>query len=141
MKADNYNFVQLSKGYMNHFRGLISKHPLAAEILIFFMEKMGRTTNAVVCSYQLLQEVTGYSRPSVARAVRILKKDNWIDTVKVGNATAYCVNEKVAWQAGRDERQYAIFSATVVATSTEQESNFREKSKEKLTYIPFVEKE
>ncbi len=102
---------------------------------------MGRTTNAVVCSYQLLQEVTGYSRPSVARAVRILKKDNWIDTVKVGNATAYCVNEKVAWQAGRDERQYAIFSATVVATSTEQESNFREKSKEKLTYIPFVEKE
>ena len=122
-------------------RGLISKQPLAAEILMFFMEKMGRTTNAVVCSYKSLQEITGYSRPTVARAIRVLKEDNWIDTVKVGNATAYCVNEKVAWQASKNERKYAIFSATVVASETEQDDGFIEKSKEKLTFIPFFEKE
>ena len=138
---DNYNFIQLSKGYMKAYRGLIFQQPLAAEILMFLMEKMGRTSNAVVCSYKSLQELTGYSRPSVARAIKILKDDNWIDTVKVGNATAYCVNERVAWQASRNERKYAIFSATVVASSSEQPSDFMDKSKEKIRHIPFFENE
>ena len=49
---------------------------------------MGRTTNAVVCSYTTLCEVTGVSRPTVGRAIKLLKEDNWIDTVKISNANA-----------------------------------------------------
>ena len=50
--------------------------------------------------------------------------------------TAY--NERVFWQAGRNLRQYAVFSATVIAAASEQDSDFHEKAKHKLTYIPVI---
>ncbi|ECD9411948.1 plasmid replication initiation protein [Salmonella enterica subsp. enterica] len=139
-QADNANFVQLSRAYLHSWRGLIRKNPLATEILMFFIEKMGRTTNAVVCSYKTLTELTGYSRTSVANAIKALKDDNWIDTVKIGNATAYCVNERVAWQAKKNQRKYALFSATVVASESEQDSDFHKKINGNLKHIPFVDK-
>lgn len=138
--ANNHNFVQVSRAYLKAWRGLIRKNGLAAEILFYLVERMGRTTNAVVCSYTILTEVTGYSRRSVATAIKVLKDDNWIQVVKIGNASAYCVNERVIWQAGKNQRKYAIFSATVVASEAEQDSDFHLKAQEKLTYVPFVER-
>ncbi len=137
--TDNYNFVQVSRSYLREMRGLARKSPVAHEILYYLVEHMGRTTNAVVCSRNVLAEVTGCSIATVGRAIRVLKDDNWIDTVKIGNASAYCVNERAFWQAGRNQRQYAIFSATVIAAASEQDSDFREKAKQKLTYIPVIE--
>jgi len=131
--------VQLSRGYLKEMRGLARKSPVAHEILYYLVEHMGRTTNAVVCSRNVLAEVTGCSIATVGRAIRVLKDDNWIDTVKIGNASAYCVNERAFWQAGRNQRQYAVFSATVIAAASEQDSDFREKAKQKLTYIPIIE--
>jgi hypothetical protein len=136
---DNYNFVQINREYLRNMRELTAKSPLAMTILFYLTEHMGRTTNAVVCSYRTLGEVTGLSRTSVAKAIKILKQDNWIDAIKIGNATAYCINERVAWQAGRNERQYAKFSATVIASAEEQEVGFLEKAKHKLTYVPVIE--
>lgn len=138
-KQENFNFVQLSRGYLQQMRKLARKSPIAHEILYYLVEHMGRTTNAVVCSYTTLCEVTGVSRPTVGRAIKLLKDDNWIDTVKIGNSSAYCVNEKVFWQAGRNQRKYAIFSATVIASASEQENDYAEKAKHKLTYIPIIE--
>lgn len=136
---ENYNFVQVSRSYLKQWRQLTSKNSLASEILMYLVEHMGRTSNAVICSYATLIEITGYSRTSIAKAIKLLKDDNWIDTIKVGSATAYGVNERVFWQAGRNQRKYAYFSATVVASESEQASDFREKSKEKLKYIPFID--
>ncbi len=79
---DNYNFIQLSREYLKEMRALVRKNALAHEVLYFFVEHMGRTTNAVICSYKVLQELTGKSRPSVARAIRVLREDNWIETIK-----------------------------------------------------------
>lgn len=138
VKNDNYNFVQVSRGYIAQMRKLARKSPIANDILFYLVEHMGRTTNAVVCSYRTLQEATGVSRTSVANAVKLLKNENWIDAVKIGNATAYCVNERVFWQAGRNHRQYAIFSATVIASASEQDSDYHEKAKTKLTHVPFL---
>ena len=76
------------------------------------------------------------SRPAVGRAIKLLKDDQWIDTVKIGNANAYCVNERVFWQAGRNQRKYAIFSATVIASATDQESDFQEKSQTETDLYP-----
>lgn len=135
---DNYNFVQVSRGYLKEMRKLARKSPLGHEILYYLVEHMGKTTNAVVCSYKTICETTEASRASVGRAIKILKDDNWIETVKIGNATAYCVNERAFWQAGRNQRRYAIFSATVIASESEQESNFREKAKQELTYVPII---
>lgn len=94
---------------------------------------MGKFNNSVICSYQTLTEVTGYSRPTVARAIKHLKEHKWIDTVKVGSATAYCVNAQVAWRCANNQRHYAIFTSTVVASSSEN-SDFN--SDKKLRNIP-----
>jgi predicted transcriptional regulator len=136
---DNSNFVQLSRGYMSQMRVLSRKSPVAMQIFLYLVEHMGRTTNAVVCSYRVLSEVTNLSRTSVAKAIKILKEENWIDAVKIGNATAYAINERVVWQAGRNERKYAIFSATIIASESEQDSNYHELAKTKLTHIPIIE--
>lgn len=136
---ENFNFVQVSRSYLKQWRQLTSKNALSSEILMYLVEHMGRTSNAVICSYATLIEITGYSRTSVAKAIKLLKTENWIDTIKVGSATAYGVNERVFWQAGRNQRKYAIFSATVVASQSEQASDFREKAKEDLKHIPFID--
>jgi len=135
----NYNFVQLQKSYLKNWRILASKNPVAVQILFFLIENMGRTSNAVICSYQVLEEMTDTSRSTVSRAIRILKDENWIQAVKVGSANAYAINEKVAWQAARNQRKYAIFSATVVASESEQDSKFAEKAKEALKHIPVID--
>ena len=140
-ESHNYDFVQISRGYLKQMRSLARKSPLAHEILYYLVEHMGRTTNAVVVSYQTLCEVTGVSRPTVGRAIKLLKDENWIDAVKVGSATAYCVNARAFWQAARNQKKYAIFSATVIASESEQDSSYPSKAKEKLTYIPVLEHE
>ncbi|MCW4447485.1 helix-turn-helix domain-containing protein [Vibrio splendidus] len=137
---DNYNFVQVQKGHMKQWRELIKKQPLSAEIMFYFMEVMGKNTNAVVCSYKTLQEITGYSRPSVGRAIKNLKDMNWIDSVKIGSATAYAVNERIVWQSGKNQRRYAMFSATVIASETEQGSDFNPDNDTKIKHVPFVER-
>lgn len=108
---------------------------------MYLVEHMGRTTNAIVCSYTTLTEVTGVSRASVARAIKILKDNNWIEAIKIGNATAYGINARAFWQAARNQKKYAIFQATVIASSSEQDSNFCEKAKQPLRYIPFIGKD
>jgi len=136
---DNYNFVQLSRTYLKEMRELARKNPLAHEILYYLVEHMGRTTNAVVVSYKTLQEVTSTSRSTVGRAIKLLKDDSWVDSVKIGSATAYAVNARVFWQAGRNQKEYAIFSATVVASASEQDSDFREKANHKLKHVPIIQ--
>jgi len=138
-KNQNYNFVQVSLGYMKQMRHLARKSPLAHEILYYLVEHMGRTTNAVVVSYFTLCEVMEVSRPTIGRAIKVLKDDNWIDAVKIGNTTAYCVNARVFWQAARNQKKYAIFQATIIASESEQNSSYPKKAKEKLTYIPILE--
>jgi len=136
----NFNFVQLSRDSLAQMRQLARKSPLAHEILYLLVEHMGRMTNAVVCSYATLQELTGVSRATVGRAIKLLKDDNWIDTVKIGNANAYAVNARVFWSAGRNQKRYAIFSATVIASASEQGVGFREKSQEKLRFVPVLDR-
>ncbi|MDF4840143.1 plasmid replication initiation protein, partial [Vibrio parahaemolyticus] len=106
---DNYNFVQVQKGHMKQWRELIQKQPLSAEIMFYFMEVMGKNTNAVVCSYKTLQEVTGYSRPSVGRAIKTPKEQTWIESAKIGSAKEYDVNQTIRTTHGKNERKYALF--------------------------------
>ena len=138
----NRNFVQLSRQYLKDWRQLIRVSPLAAEILMFLVEKATTTNNgaqAVVCSYAVLQEVTGYKRSSVASAIKLLKDNKWIQAIKVGTTHAYAINEKVAWRGAANGRQYAIFSATVISAASEQEKGMIEDTT-KLKRIPVVRK-
>jgi len=135
----NFRFVQLSTDHLNAWGDLCIEKPLAAKLLFFLVERMGTKNNAVICSYQTLQESLQVSRTTVANAVKHLKQNNWIAAIKVGSATAYCVNERVAWRSSRNLRKYAMFSATVIASESEQDKDFFNNYKEELKVVPFVE--
>lgn len=134
----NFDFVQVSRSYLREWRSLTRKNPVASEILMFLVENMGKSNAAVVCSYHTLQEVTGLSRSTVSRAIATLKKDNWIEAVKIGSATAYAVNARVFWRAGRNQKKYAIFQASVIAAETEQPEAIHTEREQPLRHIPFV---
>ena len=92
-----------------------------------------------LCSYTTLCEITGVSRPTVGRAIKLLKDDQWIDTVKIGNANAYCVNERVFWQAGRNQKKIRDLLSNSYRICHRSGERFPEKAKQKLTYIPIIE--
>lgn len=116
----NVNFVQWDRRSMAAFRQLTSKNALAAEMLIWMAEKMGRD-NALVCSYETLMAITGKSRPTVARAIRVLKDDNWVQAIRIGSATAWVINSAVFWTASAHGKQFSQFHATVIASRDEQD--------------------
>jgi hypothetical protein len=140
-QSENRNFVQLGRQYLTDWRRLIRKKPLAAELLMFLIDKTTSQvggTNAVVCSYAVFQEITGFGRSSVASALKVLREDNWIQIIKIGTTHAYAVNEKVAWRGAANGREYAIFSATVIGAKSEQDAGVVEDTT-KLKRIPILQ--
>jgi len=131
----NLNFVQFDRRVMRAHRELIRKSPLAAEILSFLTESMDRT-NCLVCSYKVLQEITGYSRPAVARAIKVLKDDLWIQAIKIGNANAYLVNSAAFWTTSATGKSYSQFHATIIAAASEQEQTVQQLHNVKLKRVP-----
>ena len=55
-ETKNFNFVQLSELLTPNAK-ISSQSPIAHEILYYLVRHMGRTTNAVVCSYTTLCEI------------------------------------------------------------------------------------
>jgi putative lipoic acid-binding regulatory protein len=131
----NVNFTQFSNAYLPAWRALIRKNPIAAEILMFLIEHMGKQHNVVMLSQATMMELTGRSRSTISRAIKTLREDNWIDVVQIGKASAYAVNERIAWRTHANQRKYAYFSASIVATSTDQV----EIKKSKLKHIPVID--
>jgi hypothetical protein len=43
------------------------------------------------------------------------------------------------WQTSNKQKKYAFFPATVVASASEQENGFLEKSQQKIRHIPLIE--
>lgn len=115
----NIDFVQISPETFSNFSELTKKNPISAQILFFLIQNMAVHNNAVSVSYTALQEILGYSRPTLTKAIKILENDRYIEVIKQGTSNVYVINEKVAWRKARNQRQYALFSATVVATSSE----------------------
>ena len=115
----NIDFVQISPETFSNFSELTKKNPISAQILFFLIQNMAAHNNAVSVSYTALQEILGYSRPILTKAIKTLENDRYIEVIKQGTSNVYVINEKVAWRKARNQRQYALFSATVVATSSE----------------------
>lgn len=115
----NHGFVQVEKRNFRELRGLIDRSPVAAKLLLIIGEKMNRQ-NALLCSFNTLKEITGLSRSTLSVAVALLKKECWLEVVKIGTANAYIVNSRVFWQS-YGNMKHATFNATIVASSTEQD--------------------
>jgi len=122
-KGQNHgNWVQTEREAHEAWAKLIRKSPKAAELMHLITARIG-DHNAVVMSIPTIMSLMGASRPTVIRAVNLLREDLWIQTVQIGGsgtANAYVVNDKVAWTGARDGIKFSLFSASVIVSSSDQ---------------------
>ena len=135
----NMDFVQVSRADMRAIAELGAKNSIALKLLMTFAQTMDRQ-NAVMISFKAMEEIMGKSRPTLDRAIRLLKEDNWLQVVKVGTANAYVLNSAVFWTDSNDKRSMTNFTARIVTTLNEQDMDLRKnrnvRSKRTPTIVP-----
>lgn len=119
-KSPFKNFVQVNKDAYKAEDWLMAKSPIAYRIFKFLINNMDNY-NAVICSYQVLQESFGVSQVTVARAIKLLKDKKYIDVYKSGTSNVYTVNKTIVWNSWGTNYDFAKFGANIVLTATDQE--------------------
>jgi hypothetical protein len=134
--AINAHFVQVSKQYIDEITELARRAPAAHKTLWSLIKQMDKQ-NAVMISQESLVKVTGYSKPTVQRALATLKAEKWLAILKVGTANVYKVNSTVVWQSRANEK-WASFSAQVIVNFEEQDEETKN-GDGKTRHIPMVD--
>lgn len=138
--AVNSGFVQVSRKYLDELDELAFRSPAARKLLTTLIKAMDRQ-NAVMISQASLVALTGLSEPTVKRAVALLRKQKWVEVLKVGTSNVYRVNSAVVWQA-RADGKWASFSAEVVVNFREQDKATQEEAEDpqrvQLRNIPMI---
>ncbi len=118
-------WVQTERKAHEAWADLIQKHSVAASLMHRLVSQMDRR-GAVIISQKTLAEMMGLHRNTIGRAIKVLERDNWIETVRLGAETggvkAYLVNRRVAWADKRENQRFAAFDARVVVSAAEQPS-------------------
>ena len=135
----NHNFVQLYRDQLLQLRKLTHKNKTALSVLLLLVEKMNKQ-NALIISQNTMMKILGKSRQTISKSINVLKKEKFIDIVKVGSANAYIINANVFWQNSQLMKdKTAIFTATVFAVGEEQEKKYFENWKGvKLKSLPIL---
>lgn len=118
----NPRFVQLTEKKMPDLRKHLRANPLAVEIFLFLSQHMGRD-NILLCSQKLLVEEMGKSLPTVWRAIKYLKDNNLVETVKFGGQHGYALNGEYVWKTFNQPGRYAVFeNAKALASKSENKA-------------------
>lgn len=137
----NHDFIQVQKRNLKEFRRLIKENPTAAQLMFLFAEKMNRQ-NALMCSFKTLEDITGLSRSTLSKAIGLLKKEQWIEVIKIGTANAYLINHQIFWQDTADKKDSNFtFGATIIASRSEQDAEMRSENWKgvSLRHFPFLQ--
>ena len=110
---------------------LMKKSPTAYCVMDFLASNMDNY-NAVICSYKVMQERFGYSRATIAEAIKLLKEHKYIAVVKTGGASIYMLNKHLYWNSWGTNYAYAEFDAKVIISASEQDKLTQEKVKLEL---------
>lgn len=105
---------------------LVAKSPSAYRIFKFLVANMDKY-NALICSYRVLQEKFGYSRATIAEAIKLLREHKYIQVVRTGGANVYIINKTLYWNSWGTNYLYAEFGAKVIISASEQDKIFQEK--------------
>ena len=123
-KSPYDSWIQLNKDAYKAEDWLMAKSPIAYRIFKFLMNNMDGY-NAVVCSHQVLQEYFDVSKPTITRAVKLLKERNYVDVHKSGTSNVYTVNKQIAWNSWGNHFKYAKFGANIIIAESEQETKLK----------------
>jgi len=138
--AVNRGFVQVSRKYLDDLDALAFQSPSARKLLTSLVKAMNRQ-NAVMVSQESLVKLTGLSKPTIKRALALLREQQWVEVLKVGTSNVYRVNSSVFWTARADGR-WASFSAEVLVNFDEQDEITKAQAQlaaPKLRHIPMLE--
>jgi len=114
----NRNFVQLYRDNMPEIRWLMSKNGTAAGILFFILEHMDGK-NALACSYAVFEDYFEVSKPTVTRALKLLRDNGFIGVLKMGTSNVYVVNTDIAWTSWNNQKEYAFFEGNILVSKKE----------------------
>lgn len=114
----NRNFVQFYRNHITEFRYLMELNPVSAKLFLFIMEYMDNL-NALVCSYSIFEDSLGISKPTVTRAIKILKDNGFLSVLKVGTSNVYILNQKVVWSSWENQKKYCQFEGKVLVAHSE----------------------
>lgn len=131
------NWLQLNKDYYKAEDWLMAKSPIAYRIFKFLINNMDGY-NSVICSYAVLQEYFSVSKPTITRAIKLLKEKNYIYIYKSGTSNVYCVNKNIAWSSWGSNFKYAKFGANIILSENEQEQQAKIKG-EKIKQVSIKE--
>lgn len=121
------SFAMITDEALAELDTLIKDHPQAARFLTKLIRYLPTgSAGVVVMSRQTACELMECSLSSIARSINTLKSGGWIQTVRVSGAYAFAINARVAWRGNRTGIEHAVFYATVVASSSEQDPGFDE---------------
>lgn len=118
------SFVQLNKEAYKAEDWLMAKSPIAYRIFKFLINNMDEY-NAVVCSYQVLQETFGVSQVTVARSVKLLKEKGYVYVFKSGTSNVYAMNDKIVWSSWGTNYKHSKFPANIILSISEQEQSIQ----------------
>ncbi|NFE13777.1 replication protein [Clostridium botulinum] len=119
----NSNFVMIYRDHMPEMRWLMKKSGIASGILNFIIEHMD-SKNALMCSQQVFIDYFEISRPTVARAIKLLYDNGFIDILKSGTSNVYIVNKEVAWTSWNNQKEYCQFNGNILISKAENKDYF-----------------
>lgn len=126
------DFIQLNNGHQKELRALAKENVNSFLILSFFMEHMNGL-NAIMCSYQVIQEALNIKRTTASNAVKLLAERGFIYIKRSGRSNVYILNDDLVWKSWGKNTQYCEFPANVVLTMSEQSDTEKAKLKENRT--------
>jgi len=118
------HFAMIEKQALANLDVLMRENFQAARLILSLIRFLDPGTGGVVViSKQTMAEMMGVSESTIARSLKVLIEGKWIQRIRIGSAHALAVNDTVAWVGARSDRQFASFSAVVVASRSEQDKN------------------
>lgn len=118
------NFIQVNKDSYKAEDWLMAKSPIAYRIFKFLINNMDGY-NAVICSYQVLQETFEVSKPTITRAIKLLKDKGYVAVLKSGTSNVYAINHQIAWSSWGTNYPYSKFPANIILSISEQEESVK----------------
>lgn len=131
-------WFQVNKDYYKAEDWLMAKSPIAYRIFKFLINNMDGY-NSVVCSYAVLQEYFGVSKPTITRAIKLLKDKKYVEVYKSGTSNVYAINKNIVWNSWGTNYKYAKFGANIILSESEQEQQAEIKA-EKMKQVKIKEK-
>lgn len=117
------HFAMVEKTALHNLDELMRTDMQAARLIVSLIRLIEPGSGGVVViSRAAMAELLEVSLPTVQRALKTLVAGKWVQRIKIGGAYALAVNKAVAWVGPRGQLDHAVFSATVVASRSEQDA-------------------